>query len=204
MNAMRKMFGPSKKEIWQKLSEETHGRFVPGGFWKGDKVQVEHAEWTLTLDTYAVSTGKVTVVFTRMRAPFVNPTGFRFTVYRKSAFSGIAKYFGMQDIEIGDEAFDREFIVQGTDESRVKQLLAVPRIRELIALQKDVNFGVKDDEGWFGTKFPDGVDELHFSVVGIVKDLKRLKDLYELFSETLDELCRMGAASDTPPGVTLE
>jgi hypothetical protein len=204
MAVMRKMFGPSKKEIWQKLSEEMSGRFVPGGFWKGDKVQVEHGEWTLTLDTYAVSTGKVTVVFTRMRAPFVNPTGFRFTVYRKSAFSGIAKYFGMQDIEVGDETFDRDFIVQGTDESRVKELLAVPRIRELIELQKDIKFGVKDDEGWFGTKFPDGVDELHFSVVGIVKDIERLKHVYELFAATLDELCRIGAASDSSPGVDVK
>ena len=204
MSVTRRWFGPSKKEIWQKLSEEMRGHFVDGGFWKGDKVQVEHGDWTLTLDTYAVSTGKVTIVFTRMRAPFVNPTAFRFTVYRKSVFSGIAKFFGMQDIEVGDPPFDHDFIVQATDESRIRQLLAVPRIRELIAIHKDINFGVKDDEGWFGTKFPDGVDELHFSVVGIVKDIERLKHLYELFTETLDELCRMGAASDAPPNVEIK
>ena len=96
------MRGPNKKEIWRKLAGELEGRYVDGGFWKGDKVEVEHQDWTLTLDTYTVSTGKVTVVFTRMRAPFVNPGGFRFVVYRKSVFSGIGKFFGMQDIEIGD------------------------------------------------------------------------------------------------------
>lgn len=201
MNMMRRIFGPSRKEMWTKLSEEVHGKFVEGGWAKGDKVQVEHNDWTLTLDTYAVSTGKVTVVFTRMRAPFVNPTGFRFLVYRKSMFSGLGKFFGMQDIEVNDPPFDDDFIVQGTDESRVRQLLASPRIRQLIAAQKDVNFGVKDDEGWFGTKFPDGVDELHFAVAGVIKDVDRLKGLYDLFAETLEELCRIGAASDSPPGV---
>ena len=204
MGLSMRLFGPSKKEMWRQLSSQLGGQFVDGGFWKGDKVLVEHGDWTLTLDTYAVSTGKVTIIYTRMRAPFVNPGGFRFNVYRKGVFSGIAKFFGMQDVEVGDPQFDADFIVQSTDESRVRELLANATIRDLISRQKDINFSVKDDEGWFGTKFPDGVDELHFTVVGIVKDVERLKLLYELFSETLDELCRIGAAMDTPPNVKLK
>jgi hypothetical protein len=203
MSLRHRFLGPSRKEIWRQLGEQMHGQFVDGGFWKGDKVLVEHGDWTLTLDTYVVSTGKITIVYTRMRAPFVNPSGFRFNVYRKSVFSGIGKFFGMQDIELGDAAFDVDFIVKGSDESRVRQLLGNARIRELIAKQKDVNFSVKDDEGWFGAKFPDGVDELYFAVVGIIKDVDRLKLLYDLFAETLDELCTMGAAVDTPPNVKL-
>src|SRR5690242_10697170 len=105
MTLRHRVFGPSRKEIWKQLSDQMHGRFVDGGAWRGDKVLVEHGDWTLTLDTYVVSTGKVTLVLTRMRAPFVNPSGFRFNVYRKSVFSGIAKLFGMQDIEVGDSPF---------------------------------------------------------------------------------------------------
>ena len=197
-------FGPSKKEIWKQLSEQVQGRFVEGGFWKGDKVLVEHGPWTLTLDTYAVSRGKVNVVFTRMRAPYVNPGSFRFTVYRKSVFSGIAKVLGMQDIEVGDPPFDEGFILQSSDPSRLRELLASARIRELIEKQKDIHFEVRDDEGWFGTKFPEGVDELRFEVLGVIKDLERLKLLFELFAETLDELCRIGAAEDVPPNVEVK
>ena len=198
------MRGPNKKEIWRKLAGELEGRYVDGGFWKGDKVEVEHQDWTLTLDTYTVSTGKVTVVFTRMRAPFVNPGGFRFVVYRKSVFSGIGKFFGMQDVEVGDPMFDHDFIVKSENEARVRELLANPEIRQLISSLKEIHFSVKDDEGWFGSKFPDGVDELHFAVAGVVTDIDRLKAIYELFAETLDQLCRMGAAVDTPPGVKLK
>lgn len=198
------MFGPSKKEIWHKLADQLKGRYIDGGFWKGDKVEVEHGDWTLTLDTYAVSTGKVTVVYTRMRAPFVNPGSFRFVIYRKSVFSGLGKILGMQDIEVGDPMFDHDFIVKSENESRVRLLLANPKIRDLISRQKDVNLSVRDDEGWFGTKFPDGVDELHFAVTGIIKDIDRLTLIYELFAETLDELCRIGAAVTTPPNVKLK
>jgi hypothetical protein len=134
----------------------------------------------------------------------VNPGGFRFTVYRKSVFSGIAKFFGMQDIEIGDAPFDDGFIIKATNESRVRELLANPRIRELITKQKDIQFAVKDDEGWFGSTFPEGVDELVFVVGGITKDIDRLKLIFDLFAETLDQLTRMGAADARPARVELK
>jgi hypothetical protein len=204
MSLRRRVFGPGRKEIWTKLSEEMDARYVKGGFAKGDRVEVDHGDWTVTLDTYVVSTGKSTVAYTRMRAPFANPGGFRFMVYRKSVFSGIGKFFGMQDIEIGDPQFDHDFIVKASDEYKVRELLANIRVRDLIARQKDIQFSVKDDEGWFGSKFPEGVDELYFSVVGVIKDPERLKLLYELFAETLDALCRMGTAAKRPANMKLK
>src|SRR5262245_4478932 len=168
---LRKIFGPSRKEIWTQLGSEIGARYVDGGFWKGDKVIARHGQWTVTLDTYAVSTGKATVIFTRMRAPYVNPTGFRFTIYRKGLFTGIAKWLGMQDIEIGDDAFDEAFVVKATHEGLVRALLSNTRIRELMSQQREIQFTVKDDEGWFGPDFPEGVDELYFNVMGVMKDL---------------------------------
>jgi hypothetical protein len=189
MGVIRRMFGPSREEIWRQLSSEIGAQYVDGGFGRGDKVRATHGDWTVTLDTYVVSTGKTVIVFTRMRAPYVNPDGFRFTIYRRGMFSGIAKFFGMQDIEIGDAAFDADFIIKGTD--------------ELIASQKDRHFTVKDDEGWCGPHFPEGADELLFAVGGVIKDIERLKRLYDLFAETLDELCRMGSAYEDAPDVTV-
>ena len=203
MAVLRRMFGPSQKEIWRQLSAEMPADFVEGSFLKSDKVQATHGQWTVTLDKYVVSTGKVTVVYTRMRAPYVNPDGFRFRVYRKGLFSGLGKMLGMQDVEVGMPEFDRDFIIQGTDEGKLRQLFANPKIRALISEQKDIDFSVKDDEGWFGPTFPDGVDELAFLVVGVIKDVERLKHLYELFAETLDELCRIGSAYQSDPGLRL-
>jgi hypothetical protein len=197
------MFGPSQKDIWRQLSAETQAKFVEGGFLKSDKVQATHGQWIVTLDKYVVSTGKVTIVYTRMRAPYVNPDGFRFSVYRHGVFSDLGKLFGMQDVEVAQPEFDRDFIIKGNDEGKLRQLFANPRIRELISGQKEISFSVKDDEGWFGPTFPEGVDELAFLVVGVIKDVERLKHLYELFAETLDELCRIGSAYQSAPGVRL-
>ncbi len=198
---MRKWFGPSREDVWRQLSAAIDGRYIKGGFLKGDKIEAEHGPWTVTLDTYTVSTGQVTIVYTRMRAPYVNPDSFRFTIYRKGFFSDIGKWLGMQDMGVGDVAFDDAFIIKGNNERKVRALFADPKLRELIASQPQIHFEVKDDERWFGKKFPEGVDELYLQVVGVIKDVERLQQLFALFAETLDQLCRIGSAYEEGAGV---
>lgn len=197
------LFGPSRKEIWKQLAEETGGKLVEGGFLDRGKVQVAHRNWTITLDKQVVPAGKTVLVFTRMRAPYVNPDGFRFTIYRKGFFSDIGKLLGMHDVEVGFQPFDDEFMIKGNDETKLRLLFQDSRLRELITVHPEIQFSVKDDEGWFGPTFPEGVDELQFRVVGVIKDVDRLKLLYELFGETLDQLCRIGSAYQNSPDVTL-
>jgi hypothetical protein len=196
-------FGPNKDEAWRQLSREIGAEFIEGGLWSGSKVQAQAGAWTITLDLYTVSRGKDSSSYTRMRAPFVNRGGFHFEVYRKGIFSALGKRLGMQDIEIGHPAFDEAFIIKGADEGKVRELFANPRLRALIGSQPAIHLQVKDDEGWFGARFPDGVDELYFIADGTIRNIDRLKALYELFAECLDQLCRIDAGSKEDPGVTL-
>ncbi len=200
----RGWFGPSREAVWRQLSDAIGARYVDGGFWKGDKVEITHGEWTITLDVYTVHANNAHISYTRLRAPYVNSgSAFRFTIYRRGVFSDIAKAFGMQDVEIGDEAFDRDFIVKTTNEPQVRELLSKAELRRAIDAEQHIRITVKDDEGWFGPSFPEGVDELAITVRGVVKDVERLKRLYSLFADLLDELCRIGSAYDTGPGVRL-
>lgn len=195
--------GPGKDEVWRQLCSEIGAEFVEGSFWKGGKVQAHVGEWTLTLDTYTVSDGHTSTTYTRMRAPYVNPDEFRFTIYRHGIFSGLGKLLGMQDLEVGDFEFDEAFIIKGNDEAKVCELFADAKLRALFAAQPKIRLLVKDDEGWFGARFPEGVDELYFQVVGVIKDLDQLKGLFELFAATLERLCRIGAAYKQDPDVVL-
>jgi hypothetical protein len=203
MSVLRGMFGPSQAEIWRQLSEQIGAQYVAGGFLHRDKVVAHVKDWTVTLDTYTVSTGKSTAIFTRMRAPYVNADGFRFTIYRKGLFSELGKKLGMQDVEVGVPDFDRDFIIKGTDESRLRSMFIDPKVRELIAAQPAIRLEVVDDEGWFGVQFPEGVDELRFHVRGVLKDLDHLKALFDLFAAVLNRLCAMGSAYARDPEVTV-
>ena len=203
MGILRSLFGPSKAEIWEHLAHEQGGVYEKGGFLGTTKVHVDHGEWTITLDTYTVSSGNTSSTYTRLRAPFVNADGFRFTIYREGVFSGIGKAFGMQDIEVGHPTFDDAFVIKGNSTEHLCRLFASSKVRALISTQPDIHLEVKDDEGWFGASFPEGVDELYFSAHGVIKDLDRLKSLYELFAEVLDQLCQMGSAYENDPSVRL-
>ena len=203
MGFLRSVFGPSRDEVWARLAEELRADFTASSFWKGGRVEVRVGEWIITLDAYTVSTGKSSQTFTRMRAPYVNPEGFRFKVYREGFFSGIGKMLGMQDVVVGHPEFDRDFVIQGNSEERLRQLFDHPRIRELIQAQPQVSFEVRDDEGWFGTRFPADVDQLVFTVSGVIKDVERLKLLFSLFAHTLNHLCHIGSAYEDDPELRL-
>lgn len=109
----------------------------------------------------------------------------------------------MDDIEVGYPDFDHDFIIKGNDTTKVLTFFSNAKIRQLIQLQPDISFEIKDDEGWFGVQFPEGVDELYFQVNGTIKDIERLKNLYELFAETLNHLCHIGSAYENDPNLEL-
>ena len=183
-----------------RTENSNHAETILRGF---PKVQAHVGPWTVTLDTYTESSGKSAVTYTRMRAPYVNPEGFRFTIYRKNLFSDLGKFLGMQDIEVSDPEFDEAFIIKGNDDSKVQSLFSNSTIRQMIQDQPGIRLEVKDSEGWFGPKFPENVDELHFEVVGVIKNVNRLRALFDLFATVLDQLCRIGSAYKQEPGVTL-
>jgi hypothetical protein len=111
-------FGPSKDEVWRQLSQEMGAEFVDDGCRKGSNVQAHVGSWTVTLDMGTSDQDGENPV-TGLRAPYINPNGFQFTIYRKGIFSALRKLLGMQDIEVGDPDFDEAFIIKGNDKSKV-------------------------------------------------------------------------------------
>jgi hypothetical protein len=203
MGVLREVFGPSKKEIWNELSNQINAEFQEKGIFGKGRVVAHAKEWTITLDTYTVTNGKYSTTYTRMRAPYVNKDGFWFKIYRAGFFSDVGALLGMKDIEVGFPEFDRDFVIKGNQEDKVKALFTNTNIRKLIELQPKFHLEVKNDEGYFGAEFPEGVDELYFRVTGVMRDIGLLKSLFDLFGEILDYLCVIGSAYEDNPRVIL-
>jgi hypothetical protein len=53
------------------------------------------------------------------------------------------------------------------------------------------------------SQVPLGVDELHFHVVGLIKDVERLRSLFDHFAAVLKHLCKIGSAYRRDAGVEL-
>jgi hypothetical protein len=195
----------NQDQLRLQLVDDLRRQYPDGQWWKMGGVEVCCKNWTITLDQYNVPVGKTVAPHTRFRAPYVNTDGFRFCVYNKSVFTELGQVLGLvQDIEIGDEFFDREFVIQGNSADKVREMLRNRELRAILEAQPYVCFEVKDDEGWFGSKFPDGVDEVYLLLPGHVQDFERLGRLFQLFATVLHHLNSTGSASAQDPGLSLK
>jgi len=197
MSRLLSLFRPEKEVIWRQLAQELDGKFLPRAGHKGaDAVVVKAGDWTIILDTY--KRGKKQTK-TRIRAPYVNRDSFYFRIYRRQAMSNLRKMGGMQDILIGDQAFDDAFIIQGSDVQKLKMLFSNKLIRQFISWQPEIWLFNNPDENWVVDTWREGISELSFEVPGIITDLARLHDLYDLFAELLNQLCHIGSAYEDDP-----
>ncbi len=204
MNLIRNVFGPSKDEIWSQIANEIGGEFIDAGFWGKDVLLYKHNQWEILLDTYTQSSGEQSTTYTRLRVPFINKNDFYFKIYREGYFSSIGKLFGMQDIQIGDPFFDKNFIIKGNNEFILKQFFNDINLKTLFNEQPQLSIEVKDDEGWFGQRYPSNVDVLYFQCTGVIKHKAVLKNLFELFAAILDRLVVINSASSKAPTVKVK
>jgi hypothetical protein len=164
-----------RDEAWMQFASEIGAEFIKGGFLRASKVRAHFREWTVTLDTYSVPSGDSSTQYTRMKAPFENRDGLQFTLARKGLVSKLDKALGAKDIEIGDAEFDHDFFIRGRDDPKLQALFANQRIRQLIEGQKSIHLGIKKSD-------------LYFETQGEIRDVERLRSLFELFKEMLIQL----------------
>jgi hypothetical protein len=207
MELFKTFFGPSRDEIWTRLRQQIGGDVIPADFWHGQKLQVDAGDWTVTLDEYTTmimaGTVMIPVHHTRIRAPFPNPSGFRFSIHRASVFSSLGALLGMQDIQVGHAEFDADFVIKGNDESKVRALCDSREFRALVTAQPKIRLAILDDDGWCGRKYPPSIDALTFDVAEQIRDVPRLKGIYDVFAETLHRLSEIGVAGKGTGGVAL-
>lgn len=85
-----------------------------------------------------------TTTYTAFEIDVNNPDGFEFNIFEQGFFTSIAVKFGMQDIQIGDDEFDKEYIIKSNNEAKVMELLT-PMIKQKFMEFADrfPGFGVK-------------------------------------------------------------
>ena len=186
------------EQAWRQFAHEVGGEFIVedglqlGTFrlFASHKVVAKVKQWIISLNSYTTGGGySGGITYTRITAPDLARDGFRFEVHRRTAFGKLGKrFFGMQDSKVGYPDFDRDFIIKGNDQLKVRALLANEKIRSLIPPSAAFRFQA------------DG-ETLHFAERGVIANPARLQSLYLLFAETLDELHHMGSISAEAPGL---
>ena len=195
MSLFRSLF--VREDIWKQIAEDIGGEFIDGGFWEQGHVSYYHEEWEIILDSF--ERGHPDQTYTRMRAPFINKDGLYFKIYKQDFFDTVAKFFGMQDIEIGDDFFDKNFVIKGNNTRQIIRLFKDENLRALVERQPNILFSIRDDEGYFKRNYIGGIDELYFEFQGKITDVEQLKSLFDLFAVTLERLVHIDSAYPTDP-----
>jgi hypothetical protein len=116
-----------------------------------------------------------------------NPEKLKFKLFKKGVISLVMKLFGMQDIKIGSEEFDREFIIQSNSKSMITEVLT-ENIQKLLLSRGSIMIQLKEDEGWFRDKYPDGTDELYLEVDGVINSIDELSSIFDIFCLLADNI----------------
>lgn len=90
------------------------------GDYRGGQLEIWH---------FTRGSGKNSSPYIGMRLGLDNPRGLSFKFHKEGFFSKIGKKLGMEDVQVGDSRFDKEFIVKCSDPDFIRTAL-LPEIKE--------------------------------------------------------------------------
>ncbi len=116
---------PSNEELqitpgWQQVAERKQLSFEPRAMLMVGRLNESSIRCEVVLNKNQFST--------EMEARFEPPLGGGLSIKKQGALSSVKKIFGAQDIIVGDEVFDRRYLIKGKDVERVKAIL-IPEAR---------------------------------------------------------------------------
>jgi len=205
-----------QEQAWKQLATEVGGELITRRE-RGRRILGRHLQlavvakvgtFAIALDLRVEYGGEYAPnsLVTRMRAPYVPRDTFLFSAKRVRArlsdgavLHGMARLAGRHKVEPGDLGFDRDFLITTNDTAQVRALLADFGLCGLIQAQPSIDISAARP-GWrLFKRSAQRLSVLRFEEEGVIIDVQRLKSLFELFEETLNQLCQIGSASCEEP-----
>jgi hypothetical protein len=175
-------------DVWKQFALDVGGRHIEGAF--GSQEEVHFGAYgydaVLEADVMMVMVGKVLVpvLTTRFVAELPAVPEYRFSMSAAGFGSAIARWFGAQDIPVGDAIFDEAVVLKGVDPTFVQHLFADAALRALCLKSAAADLQRRDDKQFWSDPTP-GKDPLSLSVPGFVDDPEALRGHFDLFCAML-------------------
>jgi hypothetical protein len=154
-------------QAWQEVATRAHLTFVPGNLFKRPHVVGTFRERALKLNTYMTGGAKNRSSWTRITLAVNNPADVYLSLHDEGVLSAIGKMLGAEDVQTGDEEFDRRFVVKSRPPTFATELFAWRGLRLRLMQARSLNVEVKGSE-------------LCFEKRGIEKDVNNLLFLFDL------------------------
>jgi hypothetical protein len=174
--------------VWQQFAVDVQGMYHEGTRSTDDEVRVKvHGhDVVLQADVTMVMVGKVMVPVFSTRFVTLLPAvpGSRFSITKAGMGSGVARWFGAQDIAVGDAAFDDAFVLKGIDPAFVRRLFDNVILRTLCQDYLGGELQRRDDNVMWSDPTP-GMDPLELTMHGLIDDADVLRHHFDIFGRVL-------------------
>lgn len=111
---------------WESAAQTLGLQHSPAAFLKSRRLEGNLEGFQVVVDTYTQSSGKHSQTYTRFRVTFP-PLGLGLRLTREGMMSNVTKFFGAQDIQVGDPGFDHAILVKGQSEHATRDFLTPSR-----------------------------------------------------------------------------
>lgn len=125
--------------VWRDFADDKGGKVIQDDTQPGSPVMAIHIPVPESRDTLTIKpwlpSGKKAFEATFATISFPSKDDFAFAVWTEHKIDQLHKVLGMQDVRVGDEKFDKKFIVQANNEILVKQLFSDSTLCQLLMEQ---------------------------------------------------------------------
>jgi len=158
------------------VAREIGAEFVIDGFLQNDRIVYVLGTQAITLDTFIVpgrGDNDSDTIWTSIDAKINSPLKFQCEISPRKTWDAVKSLVGsLNDIEIGDRAFDEAFVIRGTAPEAIKEFLSDSHLRKLIKPGMSLSISNRITQ-----EFP-----------GITMNAESLVRRFELFIELLQRL----------------
>lgn len=107
---------------------------------------------------------------------------FRFAIHEQHFTDEIGKFFGMEDVEIGYNEFDKKLIVKTNDKVRLREIFSDGSVRKVFHSLNDFTFGITfNNNNGSEKKHP----FLELQIESGITDPNQLREIYHAFFSVL-------------------
>ncbi|VGO17031.1 hypothetical protein PDESU_05625 [Pontiella desulfatans] len=118
---------------WQAAADRLNLAYYGGGFGSMGTISGSVDGHRINISTFTKGSGNSSQAYTKYTVEYRHRIKTDVKMTRQGALHKLGKVFGLEDITVGDAAFDEQVLVRGADSAAVRKLLT-PDLRDAIRL----------------------------------------------------------------------
>jgi hypothetical protein len=170
--------GKSEREIWTAITDQL--RLKDDDLDYSAQFTLHDCCITIDIDFHPESGNEQGNHTTSITAQLPEQVSFRFRVEKQDFKHEIQKLFGMQHVVVGNQEFDKQYLVQSNDEEKVRELLSDDEVCDILLQQPVTVFEIRE------RKVGAVRDQiLDLDIEDRISEPEKLKELFRAFNSVL-------------------